>query len=312
MSTQSQFLNAIIKLIPKEFHPTHWLSDTLGINHSSAFKKLKGITSLSWTDIDLICRALPEATHLLPESLGSGMGFGGQLNSFESQQDLVPYFNQTTRLLQTARRAQHELRYVGRDLTFFFFLSRPELLSFKIAIWSHRLFTHGVEPLSLEVLRKSQQLFEVYKHINSKELWFEQGMVNFTAQLRIAVLGGFVEERLAHEICQVAHLALCDFALYALDGTKEGGSKFELFQIPFCTLPNSALLEIGNQRVLLSSIADARYFSTVAQVPIAAFNKGYQSLERFATSLKEPGANHLFFEQHKNMLRQLPKNVMGR
>lgn len=301
MNNQNLFLNAVIKLIPRAFNPTHWLSDVLGINHSSAYKKIKGLTSLNWTDIELICKALPEAMHLLPQNLGLANGFGGQITSFDGMQGLEAYLNKTAGMLYEAGRGDHQLRYVGRDLSLFFFLSKPELLGFKVALWSNRLFTHGVEPVPRAVNIKAQQLFETYLNTNSKELWYEQGAVNFAAQLRVAVLIGSLEATMAADILTLARSVLCDFSLYALEGNKLAG-QFELYQVPFCTLPNSALLAVGHHSVLVSGIADVRYFSTVAPEPIAIFNKGFVGLERFAMPLADARNNKQFFEHYKLVL----------
>ncbi len=309
MDGQLKFLHELKAYIPKSYNATQWLGQVLGINYSSAFKKIKGDTALSWQDISLICHAIPTAAHLLPQNFSDQPAFGGQLLLFDNQRGFIPYLDNLIKLFTTNPKDGKggNLRLICRDLPMFFYLSNPELLAFKMAIWTNRLFTHGVEAVDDQIIEKSQKLMDLYRHFSSVEIWDTQIAANFSAQLQVSAAGGFVPLTKVDRLRKIAMQILSDYALNALEGKKESGG-FELFQAPFCGLPNSGLWETPHQVVSLTACSEMQLVATTAIKPIETFNREWGGLRRFSASLVEPRLNRLFFDGLKQLV--LPTNFM--
>lgn len=310
MEGQTKFLNELKSFIPNTYNATQWLGQVLGINYSSAFKKMKGGTALSWQDISLICNAVPEAAHLLPQSFSKQPAFGGQLLLFDNQKGFIPYLDNLIQLFKAPPKHEEsgQLRLICKDLPMFFYLTSPELLAFKMAIWTNRLFTHGVELVDDQIIEKSKRLLDLYRAFGSVEIWDAQLAATFAAQLQVSVAGGFVPPTQVARLRALATQVLSDFALYALDGKKEKGA-FQLLQVPFCGLPNSGLWQTNTHTVHLTAWSEMQLVATTALKPIETFTREWEGLRRFSESLAAPRFNRLFFDGLKQQI-QAP-NVSG-
>jgi hypothetical protein len=158
-----------------------------------------------------------------------------------------------------------------------------------------------LEDVSDSLLQNAQALYESYLNLNTEELWFERAEINLLAQIHVATQHGCISETEKKTILQAFQKTFKDFSLFALQGFKEKG-RLQLKSIPFCTIPNSGMLANNGKQTLLSTTADARYFSTNDQQMIALFENGYETLNRFSNSLSQPATNRTFFFNWNNIL----------
>lgn len=293
---QKDYFSKLFRYLPKNQKPSYWLMDILEISESSAYKKISGERLLTTDEISKLCNALPEALYSLPNLLGLDDAFAANFNTFTSRFDVGGFLQKTNNNLKRLAALPHCLNYVGRDMSFFLFMARPRLFTFKIALWTGQLYREGLKGINSELYALAKELFSTYLDLNSKELWFPLGMQNLRKQLDTSLRQKLINEEHYHLILQELVDVLNEFREYTIQGSKEKGN-FDLLELPFCTMQNGGLFKAGEGRYLMSAAVDARHYVTQDKRLIAAFDESFQILAGYGISLKSvPHANSFFDE----------------
>jgi hypothetical protein len=280
-SQQRIFFAELRKLMPAHYNMANWIMRILGITNSTAHKKIRGEVALGFDELGLICQDLPEAAYLIPDLLHLTDSFVALRPGINREFDLDLFLD---RLLDFLRKLQKKpnahIYLICRDLSLFLILSRPELLTFKAALWSNAFSSGSFPKLSSETLKKSGLIMDLYRQIPSTELWFVHSVNHFYTQLACTESSGFIlgyqKDKLTREL---------NTALYQFRGMPSGLK--QIGTIEFCLAPSCGLFSSDEVSYVVSSAAEGKYFFSKDSGLIVQFWQTMHLMKRFSIPLDE-------------------------
>jgi hypothetical protein len=278
---QRIFFAELRKLMPAHYNMANWMMRILNITNSTAHKKIRGEVALGFDELGLICQDLPEAAYLIPDLLHLTDSFVALRPGINQEFDLDLFLD---RLLDFLRKLQKKpnahIYLICRDLSLFLILSRPELLTFKAALWSNAFSSGTMPQLASATLKKADLILDLYRQIPSTELWFAHSVNHFYAQLTCAESSGFIPDYQKDKILRGLNTALYQFR-GMLMGLKD------INTIEFCLAPSCGLFFSDDVSYVVSSAADGRYFFSKDSGLIVQFWQTMHLMKRFSTPLND-------------------------
>jgi hypothetical protein len=279
-----------------------WLQDVLGTSVANAYKKINGEVALTHNEIAAICEQIPEAAYYLPDLLNLPNMFLGRLNGFMDGASIGAFLSATNHNLSRLQKATHQLNYMARDISFFWFLAKPKLFAFKMALWTNNLHKEGINfKEAAAYYPRAQALYKTYLGLSSLEIWYQHAMINLVEQMRAAFVAGNIRHDDFSDI-QNELLQLCaDFAGFATHRKKKEGT-FKMLSTPFSTMHNGGLFLSQQHKYLMAATVDARHFTTQNENLIAYFEQAFEGQMGFARDLSLEERNLEFFNALKTVL----------
>jgi len=271
---QVDFLKMLSAHLKPGYGLSDWLSDSLEIDRSTASKKLRNESKLSINELATLCTAIPEAFALLPTYMGLPHHFVAQFNGFKNEQELQINMKRTIGLFNKISQGQNELKYVGRDLSYFFFLSKPALFEFKVSVWTNSILTDGINRLSDDTKKLALDLLQAYKQVNSIELWYDLGIHNMKRQMDYTLKVGKLTESDYRKIQAEIVDSLNEFERMADSGNKGVAmGKFDLYGSSYCTMTSGGLVSTPDMEMLLTASVGVQLMSTTYPAMVQSFKE---------------------------------------
>lgn len=169
--SQARFMQLLAEHIPDNLPA--WLAEELKINRSSAYRKSIGQTRLSAEELVLLIEKQPE---MLTKIFSFYQLQGQHLTRtlcFKNQSEFQDYLRFIKRTFRAILEEGQKLKlyYRAQTLPLFLFLSDQEVLKYKLAYWTDRLYTHGCEELEPLTWQLAQDVYGLYRRTPSDELW---------------------------------------------------------------------------------------------------------------------------------------------
>jgi hypothetical protein len=194
---------------------------------------------------------------------------------------------------------------MARDISFFWFLAKPKLFAFKMALWTNNLnskFLNNRENAAFFPFARS--LYDTYLDLNSIELWYQHGMINLMEQLRAAMEHEKILPTDAEAIKEEL-LDLCDdFSRFAIETQKNEGT-FKMLSVPFSTMQNGGLFLSAQHKYLMAATVVARHFTSQNENLIAYFEQAFETQMNFAQNLSLKDCNDKFFDAMRKALNSI-------
>lgn len=261
INPQLLFLKQIEDLIPDNSSLVHELSDLLDISTDSAYRRLRGETSLSFDEIIILCNQFNISFDSFTEMKSPTntvtyryMKIGDTIESFKKYLDLLL---SDLEVLFDAKEGK--IFYAAEDIPMFYHFKYPELTAFKIFYWLKSVlnvkeyvnekFTKSI--VDEEILELCSKMNELYCSIPSCEIWTELTVNSIIKQIEFYLESGlFANPDEANDVCnqlleEFAHIQKqAEFSQKFLDEDIIDLSKNNF------TLYNSDV-EIGNNCILV-------------------------------------------------------------
>lgn len=308
---QVDFLKMLSAHLKPGYGLSDWLSDSLGIDRSTASKKLRNESKLSINELAMICTAIPEAFALLPTYMGLPYHFVAQFNGFKNEQELQVNMKRTIALFNKISQGQNELKYVGRDLSYFFFLSQPALFEFKISVWTNSILSDGIIRLSESTQEIARDLMQAYRQVNSIELWNDSGIYNLKRQMDYTLMVGKLSETDYKKIQSDIMDALNEFELMADKGNKSPAmGKFDLYGSSYCTMSNGGLVTTPDLEMLLTASVGVQLINTTYPSIVQSFKEHWIGNMKTAKglSMANTAERVAFFSFLRNAMKSSEKD----
>ena len=308
---QVEFLKMLSAHLKPGYGLSDWLSDSLEIDRSTASKKMRNESKLSIHELAIICAAIPESFALLPTYMGLPQHFVAMFNGFKNERELQINMKRTLGLFNKISLGQNELKYVGRDLSYFFFLSKPALFEFKVSVWTNSILTDGVTSLSQETEDLAQDLLQAYKQVNSIELWYDLGIYNLKRQMDYTLKVGKLSETEYKKIQSEILESLDEFEHTADMGNKgEGMGKFDLYGSSYCTMSSGGLVSTPEMEMLLTATLGVQLMSTTYPAMVQSFKEHWMGNLKTAKllSMANSAERVAFFSFLRNAMKSSNKD----
>jgi hypothetical protein len=159
--------------------------------------------------------------------------------------------------------------YAAKDLPLFCFFSSPLLTSFKLYFWYISLFdtqqkniTYSSSWLPEDVLQNAAQLYAVYNHVPSTEIWNQETINSTLHQIAYCKDAGNITSDQAKSLCQALLLFIDNLEHNAANNEKAKGVSLTMYLNEILLLDNTVLFTIGAHKVFYLPYQTLNFLST--------------------------------------------------
>jgi hypothetical protein len=244
-----------------EEHIAKWLMGVLNIDYSTARRKCVGQSKLSLEQLGAILQQSPSTLELGLEGFLNSNSIISRYSSFGNLRELNDYLRGIIKTFERAAKSKTQLKYVARDLPLFFYLSDRRMVEFKVAIWSNEINNKGVSRLNVDTYSLCQEVYRLYLHLDSVELWNRHAMnsqfylVDWYCGLKK------IDPFYRQELYGLLEQELLKYKDRAAKGKKENGGALDLLFTDFLIMNNGGLLEGEDYQVLMTALSTVSFLS---------------------------------------------------
>jgi hypothetical protein len=217
---QIEFFSKIREHIPEFENLAQCVADALNISQNEAYKKIKGLSQLSISQIEVLSNYFKVPFYY------AGTNENTVSFTYSKIEDLTVYLDSLIRDLTVINQAKEKsLTVITDDIPVFYLFTDPELAAFKLLFWQSSIadsvstFTPG--NIAQELLEKSYTLNQIYLQIPTIEIWGKNAVDYTIEQIRYAWEAGMLPDK-AFLITIIDQLKDCfqDVSNYAVSGKK--------------------------------------------------------------------------------------------
>ncbi|MCK5845825.1 MAG: hypothetical protein KAG84_00180 [Bacteroidales bacterium] len=284
---QSDFLRKIEDIIPSNTTLVSELSEILNVSHDSAYRRLRGSTQLTISEVSALCKHYNISFDVFNDEDLENVTFSmlKMDYSIEKFEKYLANMLKDLNLIKSAKK--NNIIYACEDIPIFYNYKYPTLGSYKMFYWMEAIlntdnlgskkFNKDIIPDKL--LDIGKQIYEAYIETPSIEIWTETTYLSVLKQIDFFWESGKFESKedviqVIDELKQLLH----DIKLQAEVGKKlssntiESGQKAD-YQLFFSDI------EIGNNCVLVDlGVTKSVYMGHMSFNTIATMNKKYCEL----------------------------------
>ena len=253
---QTRLFEQISKILPASISLVDELTEVLQISADSVYRRLKGETALSIHEMEMLCNMYKISFDSLCKYAGNTVTF-----DFNPMVDQVNYKNYILSILhdlEIVHKKGGRIIYASEDVPLFHNFVFPLLAKFKLFYWMKSIMNiesmqgmkYNSVPIDPEIISLGTELYDLYAHIPSIEIWTEVTPVSLFKQIEFFWESGvFQTKEEAMSTCDVAREV---FALLQKEG--ETGCKYDSKQNLISGNNHYQLywseIEIGNNCIL--------------------------------------------------------------
>ena len=280
---QNVFFQQIKDRLPVHLALVDEIADTLEISNDSAYRRIRGETSLDFDEIAALASKHGISLDGLTSSKSDTVAFRYQpldeeAFSFEEYMATV-----VADLKSIASKEGAKMTYVANDIPFFQLFGVPEVAAFKLFVWTKTILNYVEhkgkkfkmhEGISDRVKELGNQLIETYCDIPSTEVFHSGSLDSTLNQIEYYYVGGLFDDN-------AEALVLCD-KLSELVEHMQRQAELEV-KFPFGKEPPEGTLEIkkGNYQLFYNEVlhTDNMILASAGEFKMAYLtNNGHNSL----------------------------------
>ncbi|WP_316804094.1 hypothetical protein [Pedobacter nototheniae] len=223
MNQQALFFETIKSALPAYQNLAQSVAEELGISTNEAYKKIRGVSSLTFQQIIKLSDCFNVQFLYSPkQSLSVTFSY----LSVNEDLDMIGYLANLLDNLKTIKNSgKKHITITTDDIPLFHFFKYPELTSFKLFFWAnsanHLEMPFSASFLSDEIIKISQELHATYLEIPSTEIWSKDTVTGTLEQIRYAFEAGHLTDpELAVKIVEQVRYCLTDMNMYAISSKK--------------------------------------------------------------------------------------------
>jgi len=189
LNLQSKFLNRIIESLPDNISFVDELADLLKVSNDSAYRRIRGETSLSINEVSTICNKYKISFDIFSQYENS---ISFQYNALEDSfafKDFLKAILQDMQQIDSSK--DNQIIYAAVDIPIFHHFNYPELSAFKTFYWLKAIV--GVEAfkdkrfsrdlINDEITEMSKEIYKNYIKIPSIEIWTTETINSLLKQI---------------------------------------------------------------------------------------------------------------------------------
>lgn len=202
LAIQEQLLNLVKDVLPIHASLVDELSELLGVSTFSVYRRLRGETELSASEVALICNHYKISFDKLMNISEDTVSFS--FKTIHSYADFKAFFERMYADLQIIRKSSDPLlTYAAFDIPLFHHFNYPLLTEFKLFSWmksvlhlpefENNKFQQGM--IDKEFTALCHAIWEVYKTVTSREIWTDVTINSTIKQIDFHYESGFIENK---------------------------------------------------------------------------------------------------------------------
>ena len=184
LNTQIKFFNELKGKIPPNLVLVDVITDELKISNDSAYRRIRGETSLSMEELKHLCTKFGISMDAIFTNSSESVLFSYTAVK-PGKFDYMAWFEYIAHNLEILRAYNlKEMIYGAKDMPLFYFFIQPKLAAFKLFFWMRNINNFpGMEELKFdpgvitnEILMKAKSVWSGYIPIPSIEIWSEEAI----------------------------------------------------------------------------------------------------------------------------------------
>lgn len=230
INAQSRFFDALKKKLSSETLIANELSATLSISKSEAYNKLRGSSSLTLQQLELLCNKHNINFEIQPQATLNTCTV--KFTPFHTGEITISQYIETLnkQMQQVASKGLKKLSCSTDDIPFFHLFKYKELAAFKLHFWDSRIYAQrknkpekifDFKKANKKDIKNAYGLYELYEQVPSAEIWTKSELLIIVDQLRYAIESKLLaDKKLQRLICDQLLQVLNDIEGYAIEGYK--------------------------------------------------------------------------------------------
>ena len=217
---QTEFFSKIKEHVPEFENLAQCVAEALSISQNEAYKKIKGLSQLSISQIELL------SNHFKVPFYYAGTNENTVSFTYSKVEDLTIYLDSLIRDLTVINQAKEKsLTVITDDIPVFYLFKYPELAAFKLLFWQSSIASNvssfTMSSIGKELLEKSYALNQIYLQIPTIEIWGKNAVDYTIEQIRYAWEAGLLPDT-GFLVTVINQLKDCfqDVSNYAVSGKK--------------------------------------------------------------------------------------------
>lgn len=268
---QSRFLTEVKKGLHPSLSFADELAEMLNISRDSAYRRIRGETTMALEEIKVICNRYrisvdslltPSATMVsfYHRSVGmDGYTFFDWMKSIDEQ------------LATMHRSAGGKIECLAKDIPVFYYFGFPGLAAYKIYFWlktylgvDYKDTPFTIDCIPKEYLALAQRINNKYMMLDSAEVWGEESVISTLRQVEYHFASGsFVSAGDAIAVLESYQQMIDQVHAAASTGRKDKESgEFRLYKNELLLGDNTLYLRLGNGRATLLQHSPFEWLST--------------------------------------------------
>lgn len=239
------------------------LEDLWNLDQSVVRRKINGDSKLSLDQLETLVNEYPFLVEeFLPPELRETtfLASSNQVLDFDS---VSHYLKRVINAFKMAVAKNAKIKYVARDLPFFFFLSHPYLAAYKFLMHTKADIPKGLIKLSGEAWSLCQEAYELYLQIDSEEIWSQFLVLNQFHHITWLHQLGRISEGLKCELQALIKAQLMRYKNWGEKGRKEGRGHLDLFSTQFIAMNNGGILLEPGSKKMMTTLSNVNFISYI-------------------------------------------------
>lgn len=268
-SDQVQFLKNIEDILPISISFVHELCDLLEISQDSAYRRLRGETTLSFEEILKICRhyniSFDSYSSVNPNSVTFSYDKLGK-----DKAGFLAYLKNLKNNIQMIKNAPNcEIIYAARDIPIFQNYCYPMFSAFKMFYYMKSIMnvtefeTEPFDPALVpeEYLNLALEIYKAYLEVPSIEIWTDQSIYSTLKQIEFYWEAGlFKSKEDALKVCEELGQQISDIqrnaahsSKYSFDQNPVEKNNYRFYNSDVEIANNTVLVKLGDMKMVFHS-----------------------------------------------------------
>lgn len=219
LEKQIAFLNSIDQVRRSPMSYVNELAELLEISNDSAYRRLRGETSLTFDEISKLCKHYGisfDSFNADEQSRVVSFHYQKMVGSYDNFNNYFADLSESMDKVRESRAEEKQIIYAGQGMPIFHYFKFPALSAFKVFHWlttgvsngngSERFDPGKVDPGIMEIGKK---LFNSYLQIPSTEIWSDTIVMGTIHQIQFYWDSGmFANADVALQVCNEFRLLL--------------------------------------------------------------------------------------------------------
>lgn len=237
---QIDFIAKISKVLPPQVSLVDALSDVLNLSNDSAYRRIRGATSLTLEEIIKLCNHFGVSFDLRNEANALGSVTFQYRTISDHENRMEDYLNDLHNHLKHISQFKDKLIiYAADDVPVFHHFKYDELTAFKIFYWRKTLLDEQMlsnvnfdfNTINKKLISIARETYELYTSIPSHEIWTEATLDSTVKQLEYYFESGIVNKEQGLVIAKQIIMLMEHIEQMAMKSTKDGitSNNFQMY-----------------------------------------------------------------------------------
>ncbi len=270
------------------------ISEVLSISSDSAYRRLRGVTTLTLEDITRLCNHFNVSFDLGNSQHEKGVVTFHYRTISDKEERMAEYLTDLQNHLRQISGYKNKLIiYAAEDVPVFHHFKYEELTAFKIFYWRKSVLDEKLlsnvnfdfKKIDKKLIDIARETYALYTHIPSVEIWTEATLDSTVKQLDYYYESGIVNKEQALIICRQILQVIGDVEQMAVNSTKNAGDEgnYKMYYSDVMIGTNAVQVVLDGKNTTFLSFNTFNNLSTTNAILGAEVNAWMKNLIRKAS-----------------------------